>query len=787
MSVLKGNIKPISVGKTITYLCFLFAFLCFAVIGKNHEPFGLALLLSTQLCGLNPLACAILYLCSSLLSLQLSTILCYFLQGLVYYLFSFILNRNKKTRIIKQINLYCLCLLPFLFLGEFSTYAFLIVDNYLIQKIIIHISIVVCSVILNNGISCIVLKLNKCRLKTEELLSVVFLFFMVGLGFFNLSGEKIFFALSIYLIMVLSSILKSPSSLYISTGLALIQIICLGEVFSVFVYYICAIVGSIFANRKKVFYILGQFICLSIFVFLNCFISVENVSSIADFLSYNFLIKEIFLIVALLCYAFTPQKFIYFLKGTLERYQTKQIERLIVNRNRKLTGEKLYEISSIFREIENTFNSLCENENAELSVRQYMKGQVLANICDNCKGCFQKEGVDKCSQICENAIKKLIEIGCIKGKVNLVDLSKDITANCSNPSGILDEVNNQIKKYKQCMLEMENANAGRQVMAQNAKGLADILKNLAREQSNPFVMNAELENKIYERLLNVGIICSEVMVYSNGFESVDDVEDFTLNIIVNGKHNSKSVLSVCSNIVKDKLVVAEKIDIDANKVCYVIKKSPKFDAGFGVATISKEEEEKCGDTYSIIKINEGKFMVALSDGMGSGEKARRISENAISLIESFYKAQMSSSVIFNTVNKLLSFSSEEGFACIDVGVFDLNNGIADIIKIGSPIAVIFSEGKIKVIETNSLPLGILENLKPTSSRQNFSSGDMLVFMSDGITNAFDSTTEMFDFFKTCPTQNPQTLADFILNKALALYNNKPQDDVTVLTVRIFDN
>lgn len=65
-------------------------------------------------------------------------------------------------------------------------------------------------------------------------------------------------------------------------------------------------------------------------------------------------------------------------------------------------------------------------------------------------------------------------------------------------------------------------------------------------------------------------------------------------------------------------------------------------------------------------------MLALSDGMGSGEYARRISDCTISLVESFYRAKMPSDTILSTVNQLLSFNREESFSCIDVATVDLD-------------------------------------------------------------------------------------------------------------------
>ena len=67
--------------------------------------------------------------------------------------------------------------------------------------------------------------------------------------------------------------------------------------------------------------------------------------------------------------------------------------------------------------------------------------------------------------------------------------------------------------------------------------------------------------------------------------------------------------------------------------------------------IVKNGEKVSGDTHSVIRINDHSFLMALSDGMGSGEYARKVSESAISLIEAFYRAEMPEDNVLNTINK----------------------------------------------------------------------------------------------------------------------------------------
>jgi stage II sporulation protein E len=122
---------------------------------------------------------------------------------------------------------------------------------------------------------------------------------------------------------------------------------------------------------------------------------------------------------------------------------------------------------------------------------------------------------------------------------------------------------------------------------------------------------------------------------------------------------------------------------------------------------------------------------------------------------------------------------------MDIGVIDLFNGLADFVKIGSPFSFVITKDSVKIIESNSLPLGILDEMKPTVCSCNLSSGDVIVFLSDGITDSFGSSTDLINFLSTQRALNPKTLADNILEKALFLSNGKALDDMTAFCIRIF--
>ena len=114
----------------------------------------------------------------------------------------------------------------------------------------------------------------------------------------------------------------------------------------------------------------------------------------------------------------------------------------------------------------------------------------------------------------------------------------------------------------------------------------------------------------------------------------------------------------------------------------------------------------------------------------------------------------------------------------------LSEGYADIVKVGSPLGFVLSENKIEVLESDSLPLGILDGVKPTTMRKKLSDGDALLFISDGVTDAFGSSADIADFLASLSPRNPQALCDSLITEALAR-SGGAKDDMTAVAARLF--
>jgi stage II sporulation protein E len=478
-------------------------------------------------------------------------------------------------------------------------------------------------------------------------------------------------------------------------------------------------------------------------------------------------------LIPIIAFLLTPQTLLQQAANALVFYRERHLSRLAINRNRAAIAERLFEVSGLFKQIQNTFLSL-GNVDGEAEAKAHMQGRVLNGICKRCSGygtCLT-EGLLPCLQ-------KMIDVGCIKGKVSLIDVPHALAGVCGRQSDLLYALNQQLGEYRDYMQDAEAAACGKQLLANQALGVSEIAKNLALEQSEPMTLYTKRERALEDALLKVGIICTEILIYGG--------EEATVSLVAVGEANVKKLSAAVSRLFAKPFCVVEKLTLARDKFCYILRKKPPLDAIFGVATHTKQGELFSGDTHSVLRIDERRFLVCLSDGMGSGEYARQISENTINLLESFYRTNMPPELTLSTVNRLLSFAKEETFACVDIAVVDLAFGRADVIKIGSPTGFILSDTALQILESDSLPLGILERVHPTAASYPFRAEDTLVFLSDGITEAFSSTVELYETVQALPRSNPQDFADRLLSAAMERYDGVAKDDMTVLAVRLFSS
>lgn len=202
----------------------------------------------------------------------------------------------------------------------------------------------------------------------------------------------------------------------------------------------------------------------------------------------------------------------------------------------------------------------------------------------------------------------------------------------------------------------------------------------------------------------------------------------------------------------------------------------------GVLCASREAGAPCGDSHLLCRLEGGRLLALISDGMGSGDGAARESAVAVRLLGRFLRAGAPSRLAVETVNALmLNRGGEEMFATVDLLVLDLTTGMAGFTKLAACCTLIARDGAVLRVEGGRLPLGILERVNPGRSRLRLLPGDVLLMASDGVMDAAGAQA-LEALLLDAPDDMPA-----LAQRALAAAeraSGRHRDDMTVICLRV---
>ena len=209
----------------------------------------------------------------------------------------------------------------------------------------------------------------------------------------------------------------------------------------------------------------------------------------------------------------------------------------------------------------------------------------------------------------------------------------------------------------------------------------------------------------------------------------------------------------------------------------------------GYASGTKDGESLSGDSFSFFSSDGNNIHIILSDGMGSGEAAKKQSNMTVDLLEKFLKAGFKSDTSVRLINSsLLLKSSKDIFSTIDLCSLNLYNASVSFIKLGAASSYIKSEGKVTSVSGASLPAGIVREIDVEKHYLSITGDTVILIMSDGIADislkypAYDGWIEKE--LESIESINPQIIASRIMRKASSLLNEQIHDDMTVIAVSV---
>ncbi len=272
-----------------------------------------------------------------------------------------------------------------------------------------------------------------------------------------------------------------------------------------------------------------------------------------------------------------------------------------------------------------------------------------------------------------------------------------------------------------------------------------------------------------------------VSVYTDSCDSLD------------GKQcHLKKITRILEKVLKEKMVLQkQKCALRENdKTCmFSFASEDKYTMQVGIAKSKKFGSVISGDTTIQTRLEDGKFLLAISDGMGSGPDARKSSKIAIKMLERLLETGFNKDIALKLINSIISNNTDDDmYATLDVNILDLYKGNMEFFKNGACPTFIKRNGKVDVLKSVSLPTGILDNIDLIEYNQDLKDGDIIVMCSDGIIDSSNvySNKELWvkELLEELETDDSQRIADIILNESRDNDFGKEKDDMTVICCRI---
>jgi|GEM_PF-217357 len=472
--------------------------------------------------------------------------------------------------------------------------------------------------------------------------------------------------------------------------------------------------------------------------------------------------------------------------GSLNVVSSNPDLKLVDDRIKEVAKTRITELAGVFKEISGTFaeNKATNYKPDQAAYLNYLYNEILRGFCKSCsryQTCWDYD--------CYNTSQKVLDLFTLaetSGSVDYEKCSLEFKNSCIYGREIVNTINYLFDNLRINEYWSEKLDESRDLVVAQLQGVSNVVQNLVEEINMKTSVDYELRTKLLKESAGQGLKIKEIIPVKAGEDPLQ------LHIVAESCTNNKQceeIVGFLSPVIGERLTVAERKCPHAvgRGTCeFILSRNFYYKVISGAAQVGKEKI--CGDSFTIATMKQGKELIALSDGMGVGEKAYNESQAAVRLLKNLLDTGISRDMALKTINSVLFLrSTTESFATLDMAMIDLYTAEIDFIKTGSAPSFIKRGRQVEVVTSNSVPIGILDTIDVSTEKRFLYPRDMVVLVSDGVLEvARHKVQDMWvkDMLAVLDESNPNVVAEIILNEALRICNGKPKDDMTVVCLYI---
>lgn len=390
--------------------------------------------------------------------------------------------------------------------------------------------------------------------------------------------------------------------------------------------------------------------------------------------------------------------------------------------------------------------------------------RAVAAVCRNCgmaRTCWIEDYVSTFGDL-----NDLLPGLRASGHTSPGQLSGRLAARCVSKTALCAAVNQEYMSYLRRRAKRAEAAGQARLLREQYAGISAAVDDLAGAARGDYVRKPLAEKQI-ARILPA---------YRRGLEAEVYQKDGRLHMRVGPFPAGEPWVDEGSFLRSAELALNRRF-LPCEPVCgkdgdiYLYREREALRVSVSSAVRKKPGEAVCGDYHMFLHTEDGRAVVLLSDGMGTGEEAARLSKNAVELLAAFVRSGCSLVESARAVVPFLRARGSEGFATLDLLEIDLFTGMGRMIKCGAADSYQIEQGQMTAISVTALPPGAdpggSQPLRPVDLLVR--DGSRIVMASDG--------AEIGDAGLLC---RRELTAGEVLNAC----GQESRDDLTVLVLSV---
>src|SRR5512143_331536 len=210
-----------------------------------------------------------------------------------------------------------------------------------------------------------------------------------------------------------------------------------------------------------------------------------------------------------------------------------------------------------------------------------------------------------------------------------------------------------------------------------------------------------------------------------------------------------------------------------------------------VAKTNKYAVSESGDTLEVVERPNGGMSVVLADGQTSGRGAKAISTMVVRKVIALLAEGVRDGAAARAASDYL-YTERSGkvTACLNILSADLQTGTLVITR-NNPVPVFIAQsGRIECLNAESLAIGTSRNIRPGITEIALESNTLVVMYTDGLAHSGDryglglDVCTMLEAMLEDQPPSVQEIADALLAEAIRLDQGRPNDDMSVVVLRV---